>query len=53
MVLISQAFIISINKCNAWEAAKSVQDYSFGAGPIGNNKIKLGEELSPMDWALV
>jgi len=33
--------------------AKSVWDYGFGARPIGNNKVKLREELSLSDLALV
>jgi hypothetical protein len=33
--------------------AKSIQNYGFSAGPIGNNKVKLREELSPVDLALV
>jgi hypothetical protein len=33
--------------------AKSVQDYSFGIRPIGNNKVKLGEEFSLADLALI
>ena len=29
--------------------AKSIQDYSFSTRPIGNDKVKLGEELSLID----
>jgi hypothetical protein len=33
--------------------AKSVQDYGFSTRSIGNNKVELGEELSPVNLALV